>query len=178
MSFYIAGPHLHYDGQFPGVCFLGKPLSQKVPVQSKPVTIAPPGLGVSMKIPPGAVPPNASQPVSITLQACLSGSFFKYPEGCTPLSAVYHISANLCFKKEVELTFEHFAELKTEKETSKMAIFRAESVPVLRDGREVFIFTPIEGGKFEAGGNMCTLSTQAFSLVSAGTKKTSEMGKK
>ena len=144
-------------------------------MQSKPVTIAPPGLGVSLKIPPGAV---SGKPVNVTVQACLSGSTFKYPEGCTPLSAVYHISANSFFKKEVELTFEHFAQLETEKETSEMTFFRAESVPVMKDGREEFCFTPIEGGKFEAGGNMCTLSTEVFSLVSAGTKKTSEIRKK
>ena len=147
-------------------------------MQSKPVTIAPPGLGVSLKIPPGAVRPDAGQPVNVTVQACLSGSTFKYPEGCTPLSAVYHISASSFFKKEVELTFEHFAELETEKETSEMTFFRAEAVPVMKDGREEFVFTPIEGGRFEVGGNMCTLSTQSFSLVSAGTKETSKIRKK
>ena len=143
-------------------------------MQSESVTIAPSGLGVSLKIPPGAV---SGKPINVTVQACLSGSTFKYPEGCTPLSAVYHISTNLFFKKEVELTFEHFAELETEKETSEMTFFRAKSVPVMKNGREEFIFTPIESGKFEVGGKMCTLSTQAFCFVCAGTKKNSEIRK-
>ena len=177
MSTYIAGPHHHYDDQFPGVCFLGKPLSQEIPVQSEPVTIAPPGLGVSLKIPTGAIQPDAGKPVNVTLQACLSGSTFKYPEGCTPLSAVYHISADSSFNKEVELAFEHFAELETEKEASEMTIFRAESVPTMTDGREEFIFNQLEGGKFAIGKSHCTLLTQSFSLISAGTKGPSDIRK-
>ena len=146
-------------------------------MQSKPVTIAPPELGVSLKIPPGAVRPDAGKPVNVTFQACLSGSNFKYPEGCTPLSAVYHISANTSFKKNVEMTLEHFAELETEKEASEMTFFRAESVPTVTDGREEFIFTQLKGGKFAVGGNHCTLSTQTFCLISAGTKGPSDIRK-
>ena len=148
---------------------------QEVPVQSEPVTIAPPGLGVSLKVPPGAVPPDADKPVNVTVQACLSGSTFKYPEGCTPLSAVYHISADSRFEEEVELTFEHFAELETEMDTSTMTFFRAESIPTVSEGGQEFIFTPMEGGKFAVGGSHCTLSTKTFSLMSAGTRQSSEI---
>jgi hypothetical protein len=74
---------------------------------------------------------------------------------------VYHISANSPFDKEVELTFEHFAELETENDVNQMTLFRAESVPtVTEDGKE-FIFTPIEGGQFEVGGSHCTLVARA-----------------
>ena len=152
-------------------------MSQVVPVVSKPVTIAPPGLGLSLKVPPGAVRPDADKPVNVIVQACLSGSTFKYPEGCTPLSAVYHISASSFFEKEVELTFEHFAELETEKEASEMTFFRAEAIPTVTDGGEEFIFSKIDGGKFAVGGSHCTLSTQTFCLISAGTKGPSEIRK-
>ena len=147
-------------------------------MQSKPVTIAPPGLGVSLKIPPGAVQPDVGKPVNVTFQACLSDSSFKYPEGCTPLSLVYHISADSVFQQKVELTFEHFAELETGKEASEMTLFRAESVPTVTDsGREEFVFTHLEGGKFAVGGSHCTLLTQKFSLISAGTKGPSDIRK-
>ena len=172
---FISGPYHHFDDAFPGVCFLGKPL--EIPVQSEPVTISPPGLGISLKIPFGAVRPDADKPVNVTIQACLPGPNFKYPEGCTALSAVYHISADLSFEKEVELTLEHFAELETEKELSEMTFFKAKSVPTVMDGREEYIFSPVEGGRFAVGESHCTLSTQGFSLISAGTKESSGISK-
>ena len=146
-------------------------------MQSEPVTISPPGLGVSLKIPADAVPPDANKPVSVTIQACLSGPNFKYPEGCSPLSAVYYISADLPFEKKVELTFEHFAELETEKQLSEMTFFKANSVPTVTNGRKEYIFSPTEGGRFGVGGSHCTLLTQGFSLVSAGTKENSDIRK-
>ena len=173
----ITGPYHHFDEEFPGVCFLGKPLIQKVPVQSEPFTIAPPGLGVSLKIPPGAIRPNADKPVTVTLQACLSGLTFKYPEGCTPLSAVYHISADAPFEKEVALTLEHYGDLETEQQASEMSFFKAKSVPIVTDGREVFVFSPVEGGRFAVGGSHCTLSTQSFSFVGVGAKRSSAIRK-
>ena len=141
-------------------------------MQSEPFIIDPRGLGVSLKIPPGAVPPDADKPINVTVQACLSASTFKYPEGVTPLSAVYHISADSHFEKEVELEFEHFANLTTEKEAEMMTIFRAESA-VKDDGK--FVFTPIEGGKFTVGGSHCTLSTQHFCFICTGAKETADI---
>ena len=171
------GSHRHFDDQFPGVCFLGNAMSQEIPVQSETVTITPPGLGVSLKIPPGAVRSDTDKPVNITVQACLSGSTFKYPEGCTPLSAVYHISADSSLEKEIDLTLEHFAQLETEMDTSEMTFFRAESIPTVTDGEEEFIFTKMEGGKFAVNGNHCTISTQTFSLIFAGTKGANKIRK-
>ena len=171
---FTIGPHQYYDDRFPGVCFLGEPHEHKVPVQTKPFIIDPRGLGVLLKIPPGAVPPDADKPAHVTVQACLSASTFKYPEGFTPLSAVYHISADYHFEKEVELEFEHFANLTTEKEAEMMTIFRAEST-ANDDGK--FIFTPIEGGKFTVGGSHCTLSTQNNCFISTGAKETADISK-
>ena len=144
-------------------------------MQSEPVTIAPPGLGVFLKVPPGAVPPDADKPVCVTVQACLSGSTFKFPAGCTPLSAVYHISAEPPFDKEVELTFEHFAELETENDVNQVTLFRAESIPTVTEGGKEFIFTSIEGGQFEVGGSHCTLSTKTFCKMCVGTKQACEI---
>jgi hypothetical protein len=74
---------------------------------------------------------------------------------------VYHISADSRFEEEVELTFEHFAELETEMDTSAMTFFRAESIPTVTEGGQEFIFTPMEGGKFAVGGSHCTLVARA-----------------
>jgi hypothetical protein len=78
----------------------------------------------------------------------------------------------------VDVTFDHFAELETEKQASAMTIFRAESLPTVKDGKAQFIFSPIDGGKFAVGGTQCTFSTQEFSLVSAGSKESAEIRKR
>ena len=59
-------------------CFLGEPV--KVPVQSEPVTITPPGLGLSLKIPHDALQDvkDGNQQLNVSLRTCLSGPAFKY----------------------------------------------------------------------------------------------------
>ena len=157
------------DEEFPGICFLGEP--QEVAVQSEPVTLSQPGLGVTLKIPPNAVQ-SSDEPVNVSLRTCLSSTVFQYPEGCTPLSAVYHISSDSALDKDVELSIEHFADLKTDTQANEMTFFRAESA---REGK--FIFTPMAGGQFEVGGHRCTISTRKFGYVSAGSTSASEIRK-
>ena len=137
-------------------------------MQSKAVTISPPGLGISMNIPPDAVPPEKC--VNITLRPCFTGSF-QYPEGYEPLSAVYHISANLPFQKNIEIVLEHFGELETEEQASKMTFFSAKSSPVRDDGG-LFQFNEIEGGIFVVGEHHGTYSSEHICcFLSAGTDK-------
>ena len=165
----ISGPfkplysHQVLDDQFPGVCFLGEP--QEVAVQSEPVTISPPGLGVTLKIPPNAVQ-SSHEPVNVSLRACLPSTVFQYLEGCTPLSGVYHISSNSAFDENIELSIEHFADLETDRQANEMTFFRAES-----KGERKYIFTPMVGGQFKVGGHRCTISTRQFCYVSAGSTR-------
>ena len=170
---YISAPlqsHQVLDEEFPGICFLGEP--QEVAVQSEPVTLSPPGLGVTLKIPPNAVQ-SSDEPVNVSLRACLPSTVFQYPEGCTPLSAVYHISSDSAFNKDVKLTIEHCADLKTDKQAKEMTFLRAESKE-----KGKCRFTPMEGGVFEAGVHRCTISTQLVpSFVSAGSISSSEIRK-
>ena len=161
--------HQVLDDEFPGICFLGEP--QEVAVQSEPVTLSPPGLGVTLKIPPNAVQ-SSDEPVNVSLRTCLSSTVFQYPEGCTPLSAVYHISSNSAFYKDVELSIEHFADLTTDTQANEMTFFRAES-----EGEGKFIFTPMAGGQFKVRGHRCTIATRKFAYVSAGSTSSSEIRK-
>ena len=136
---------------------------------SEPVTISPPGLGVTLKIPPNAVQ-SSDEPANVSLRTCLSSTVFQYPEGCTPLSAVYHISSDSSFDKDVELTIEHFTDLTTKNQAKEMTFFRAES-----EGEGKYIFTPITGGQFKVGGHRCTITTRKFSYVGAGSISSSEI---
>ena len=161
--------HQVLDDEFPGICFLGEP--QEVAVKSEPVTLSPPGLGVTLKIPPNAVQ-SSDEPANVSLRTCLSSTVFQYPEGCTPLSAVYHISSDSAFDKDVELSIEHFADLESGNQANEMTFFRAES-----EGEGKFIFTPMAGGQFKVGGHRCTILTKEFAYVSAGSISSSEIRK-
>ena len=141
-------------------------------VQSEPVTLSPPGLEVTLKIPPNAVQ-SSDEPSTVSLRACLPSTVFQYTEGCTPLSGVYHISSNSAFNKDIELTIEHFADLETDKQANEMTFFRAES-----EEKGKYRFTRVEGGVFKVGGHRCSISTQLVpSSFSAGSIPSSQIGK-
>ena len=141
-------------------------------MQSESVTLSPPGLGVTLKIPPNAVQ-SSDEPVNVSLRACLPSTVFQYPECCTPFSAVYHISSNSAFDKDIELTIEHFADLETDKQANEMTFFRTEP-----EEKGKYSFTPKEGGVFKVGGHRCTISTQLVpSFVCAGSIPSSEIRK-
>ena len=162
--------HQQVDDEYPGVTFLGKPVEFTVKPEQKPVTISPPGHGVSLKVPQDAVQPD--KPVNVSFKTCLSGSF-KYPEGYDPLSSVYQISTDTPFKNDVEVSIEHFANVETEEQAKDMTFFIAQP----SQETEEIQFIPMEGGNFEVGKETCTLSTQKFGFLSAGVKQTSEMRK-
>ena len=160
----------HFDEEYPDMCLLEKPVQFTVNPGQKPVTISPPGHGVSLKIPQDAV--QLDKPVNVAFKTCMSGRF-KYPEGYDPLSPVYHITTDTPFKSNVELSIEHFANIETEEQAKQMTFFVAR--PLEKD--EEIQFSPIEGGKFVAGKESCTLSTQSFSFFSAGIKQIFQMRK-
>ena len=162
-------PHHHYDDLFPGVCFLGEPLEYLL--SSKQVTISPPNLGVTLSIPSDAVP--RGEHVTVTIRPCLSGPF-QYPEGYEPLSAVYHISTNTSLKKKGQLTLEHFGDLQTKKEADNMTFFSVKS-PVMVDGKKVYQFGVVKGGKFRVGENYGAISLEHFCFVVEGIHSRNEV---
>ena len=162
-------PYHHYDDKFPGVRFLGVP--QEVSVRSEEaVTVSPPGLGASLTVPAGAIQSDSGVP---TLKTCLPTPSFTFPEGYTPFSALYHLSASLSLKKEVHLTFEHFARVENEEEANEIVMFTAKSSPTVgANGQSTFVFS-IFNGDFAVGEGHCTVSTKQSGFVSAGALLTS-----
>ena len=159
----IAPPHHYFDEDYPSIRFLGKPAEFVVTQQQEAVTLSPPGHGVSIMIPQDALRPD--EPMNISFKTCLSGDF-KFPEGYEPFSSVYHITTDRPFEKEVELSIEHFAHIKTDEQVKDMTFFVAKPVK----GSKEIEFTAISGGKFEVGKESCVLSTRTFSFWGVGTK--------
>ena len=172
----LSGSHHTFEPEFPGVHFLGKP--QEVAVQpEQPVTISPPGVGATLSIPAGALQSAPDTPANVTLRTCLPTSSFTYPEGCTPLSAVYHLSADSDFEKKVDLTFEHHAKVENEEEAKEVVLFQAKSSPMVADGEVTFEFTAVEDGDFAVGEGHCTVSTQQFGFMCVGVRKNANIRK-
>ena len=174
-------PHIlvsiqNFETEFPDVCFLEKQ-EEIPPKQKKPVTISPAGLAVTLTVPPGTIPFHPNKPAIVALKTCVSAPLFTYPEGCTPLSAVYHVSATSCFKKEVELTFEHFAKLETEGHNKKVIVLRAKSSPTVVDGKKKFIFERVDADDFAVGEGHCKISTTEFGFICAGASQTDDLRK-
>ena len=150
----------------------------EIPVPSEePVTISPAGLGVTLTVPPGAVPSDPDKLANVTLKACLPSPSFTYPEGVSPISAVYHLSADSNFEKKVEMTFEHFAEIVNEEQAHDVILFKAESSPIVTDGKREFTFSPVEGtgSDFAVGEGHCTVSTKQCGFMTAGTLQNSNI---
>ena len=82
--------------------------------------------GVTISIPPGAVPSGVIATVSVKL--CSSGSF-QFPEGCKPVSLIYLVETNETFLKPVELAISHFAVLQLEEDYTSVVILTASLVP-------------------------------------------------
>ena len=105
--------------------------------------------GISLSIPPDAVPPGIVQRISV--RPCVSGPF-KFPDEYEPLSAVYLITHNaekleLKPEQKVELTLEHYARLETDQQANQMT-FLSASPPERDSGQQVIEFRPVRGGTF------------------------------
>ena len=168
-------PHRLSNAEFPDVKFVGVP--HKIPVLSEEtVTISPAGLGVTLTVPPGAVP---SEPANVSLKACLPSPSFTYPEGVYPVSAVYHIDADSNFKKKVEMKFEHFVKIENKEQACAVMLLKAESSPEVTDGKRELTFSPVEGlgSDFVVGERHCTVLTQQCGFMTAGALQISDIRK-
>lgn len=160
--------HQYEDENYPGICFLGKP--RKFTVDSKGGHFAPPEYGISLSIPPDAVPPGEVQ--KITIQPCVSGPF-KYPEGYEPLSAVYLITPKATFQKKVELRLDHYGRLETDEQASQITFWSANTLSSV-SGKSVYRFRLLDGGKFTVHETYGALELKHFCLIGAGTPKNSD----
>lgn len=72
------------------------------------------GDGITLSIPPGAVPPSGD--IDISLQACLDGPFC-LPEDLEFMSPVYLIEPHYSFHKNVTLSIKMFLNVQTQKDS-------------------------------------------------------------
>jgi len=104
--------------------------------------------GVTISIPPGAVPSGVIATVSVKL---FSSSSFQFPEDCELVSPIYFVETNKNFLKPVELVISHDAGLQSEEDCKSVVILTASIVPDYRGSTPSYPFRKASGGIFEVG---------------------------
>ena len=85
-------------------------------VGDKPQKVEWPGYGFFIEIPEGAVPPGVT--ISVGVKVILAGQF-KFPENRQLISAIYWVSSNMEFKKEVSVNIQHCAVVHSDDQCSQ-----------------------------------------------------------
>ena len=123
-------------------------------------------LGVTIKIPPGAV--AAGEAVDLTVRPCLNGQFI-LPEGYKPASPVYLITASTDFLQDVQVSIEHFADLrsKSDCDDDNIVFLSASTTPVYGTNgpRYQFVRIPSEKYIFRDGQSVGTVALRHFCFI-------------
>ena len=85
-------------------------------VGDKPQKVEWSGYGFFIEIPEGAVPPGVT--VSVGVKVILAGQF-KFPENRQLISAIYWVSSNIEFMKDVSVNIQHCAVVRSDDQCSQ-----------------------------------------------------------
>ncbi len=126
-------------------------------------------IGVYFDIPEGAVPPNKL--LNLTVWPCIKGPFV-LPPGYQFASPVFIVGPEFKFEKKVLLQLSHFIQLLSSDDCEKMVFLSARSTSSqpTKDGNLGYRFKVLEGGSFEVGRSVGTISLSHFCAVAAGKK--------
>ncbi len=151
--------------RFRGVHFLsGSPW--KVSVNSEAKKIQWKEIGVFIDIPEGAVPPE--EILNLTVCPCIKGPFVP-PPGYQFASPVFIIGPEFNFEKKVLLQLSHFIQLQSSHNCEKMVFLSARSTSQsTKDGKLGYHFKVLEGGSFEVGRSVGSISLSHFCAVVVG----------
>lgn len=151
-------------------------VAEEVLKSEEPITLSPLGHGITLTIPAGTIRSDPDTPAIVTLKTLLPTPAFTYPEGYTPVSAVYNVSAPSSFEERVNLKFEHFANVDNEEHAKKVVVFSAKS---LSNNAKECIFRPLENvdANITVGKHHCTVASPLPVFMSAGTLETSDVCK-
>ena len=120
-------------------------------------------MGIVIDVPPGAVPENHPDDVTIQINACIGGPF-ELPEGYELSSPIFHIEPGVKFaEKPVELSIVHFIDISNEEQCSELKFI---SAPFDSSIEEVMIrFKPLDGGVFWPSRRIGKIALQHFCLI-------------
>ena len=126
-------------------------------------------IGVTLDIPPGAVPEQAT--VDIFVRPCLSGPFI-IPDGIELASPLLLVGPAFKFTREIRLSLEHFINLNTPEDCKEMTFLSAPSTPTYIDSAPTYMLREvrIQEGTFTVGEQVATISLKHFCAIGLGRK--------
>ena len=126
---------------YPGIEFIGDPISEIITCRA--TTVATEDEGIIVSFPEGTVKDS----VEVIVSKAVHGSF-EFPPGCQPVSPVYLIEPSLTqFQYGVTVKIKHHATLKSSDDCEKLTFMSAESIPLLTESGPVYVFKRITRAK-------------------------------
>ncbi len=117
-------------------------------------------LGIIIDVPPGAIPDNHPDDVTVKINACISGPF-ELPDGYELASPVFHIEPGVKLaQKPVELSMVHFIDIGIEEHCSELRFISASL-----EGKGTIRFRHLDGGVFWPGRRIGKIALQHFCLI-------------
>ena len=150
-------PHHRRDPRFPGIIFYGDPILKVV--DSDGCKLAQPEVGICLHFPPKAVPDGKA--LHLTIWPCLSGPFVP-PEGCEFSSPVYLVSPAFQFQEDVELSINHFQNLRCQEDVASMSFATTLSSTKIHTSKPVYTFEPLGKGDFKVTSSVGTINLRHF----------------
>ena len=129
-------------------------------VGDKPQKLEWPGYGFYIDVAEGALPPGVT--ASVTVKAIVGGQF-QFPDNRQLISAIYCVSSNVLFQKEIAVNIEHCAVIKNEEDCSSFRF-----IVVSQSSQETLSYRFKEReGVFNPHTQFGTYKLKQFSLVGA-----------
>ena len=123
-------------------------------------------IGIRINIPPGAI--AEGKDLKLTVQPCLCGQFV-LPDDYELASPVYVIGPRFEFRKEIELSICHFADIHNDEDRANISFVSARLIP--EDGGSTYKFRLLEKGVFRSGETLGTISLKHFCAIGAARKR-------
>ena len=128
-------------------------------VGDKPQNLEWPGYGFFIEVPKGALSPGVTARVAV--KVILQGDQFKLPDNSQLISPIYWIVSSEVFLKEVTVNIQHYADIRSEEQCSKLRFI------VARCSQEVLPYTFREKeGLFNAHTQYGAIKVKRFSIFS------------
>ena len=148
------------------VYLLQEPLEYQIGQDGKTISLIE-DLGIVIDVPPGAVPDDYPDDVTVKINACIGGPF-ELPDGSELASPIFHIEPGAKFaEKPVELSMVHFIDIGDEEHCSELKFISAPLKPSCQseaEGKEIRL-KHLDGGMFWPGRRMGKISLQHFCLI-------------
>ena len=148
------------------VYLLQEPLEYQIGQDGKTIFLIE-DLGIIIDVPPGAVPDDHADDVTVRINACVSGPF-ELPDGYELASPIFHIEPGAKFtEKPVELFMVHFIDVGDEEHCGELKFVSAplkQSCQSEAEGKGIRL-KHLDGGVFWPGRRIGKISLQHFCLI-------------